>query len=208
MFTYPDAAILLFAKPPVPGRVKTRLIPAVGEEGACDVHAALLNRVGGQLAEWQLAPLQLWMGMGGDFPCLFDHWLRMLQCDGNLGQRMAQAAMDNLEGETQKILFLGSDCPVLTKEYLESALKGLDAVDVVLGPAEDGGYVLLAMRRYIPQLFDGIDWGTDRVLEQTRCRLREAQASCLELDTLWDVDRPEDLARYRALSSTDGNVTC
>ena len=207
MFTHPDARILLFAKPPLPGRVKTRLIPAVGEDGACSVHTSLLRRVGQQLVQWQLAPLQLWAGMEGPFPAFFDRWSYQLQCEGNLGERMAHAARKNLVSETQKVLFLGSDCPVLTREYLESAMAALETSDVVLGPAEDGGYVLLGMRRFIPAVFERIDWGTDQVLEQTRSRLQEAKASWQALDTLWDVDRPEDLTRYRALPGLNHAVT-
>ncbi|GAA4649236.1 TIGR04282 family arsenosugar biosynthesis glycosyltransferase [Kistimonas scapharcae] len=208
MFTHPDARILLFAKPPLPGRVKTRLIPAVGEDGACSAHSSLLCRVGQQLVQWQLAPLQLWAGIDGSFPALFDSWSYQLQSEGNLGERMAHAAKMTLAGEVQKVLFLGSDCPVLTRDYLKWAMAALETSDVVLGPAEDGGYVLLGMRRFIPAVFERIDWGTGQVLAQTRDRLREMKASWQELDTLWDVDRPEDLARYRALPGLNDAVSC
>lgn len=202
MYPYPNATILLFAKPLIVGQVKTRLIPAVGAEGACLVHESLLTRVGEQLMRWRLAPVQLWSGMAGAFPALFEGWYCRAQCEGDLGQRMAYSASLMLQEGSQQLLFLGSDCPVLTRDYLEAALKGLQHSDVVLGPAEDGGYVLLAMRREIPALFQKIDWSTERVLEQTRCQLKEVQASWLELDTLWDVDRPKDLDRYYALTAS------
>ncbi|MCK5893620.1 MAG: TIGR04282 family arsenosugar biosynthesis glycosyltransferase [Endozoicomonadaceae bacterium] len=207
MYSYPDAAILLFAKPLIAGQVKTRLIPAIGAESACFVHESLLTRVGEQLMNWRLAPVQLWTGMAGLFPALFDSWCHRAQCEGDLGQRMAYSASKVLQEGCQYIVLLGSDCPVLTRAYLEAALKGLQYSDVVLGPAEDGGYVLLAMRREIPVLFQTIDWGSDQVLAQTQHQLKEAQISWLELDTLWDVDRPEDLARYRALMVTDNDKT-
>jgi glycosyltransferase A (GT-A) superfamily protein (DUF2064 family) len=97
------------------------------------------------------------------------------------------------------LLLIGTDCPVLQPVHLrQAAVALLDSADAVLQPAEDGGYVLVGLRRPQPALFLGMTWSTDRVLADTRARAREAGLRVHELDTLWDVDRPEDLARWRS----------
>ena len=91
------------------------------------------------------------------------------------------------------MVLIGSDCPAITSDYLRTALCALSRVDVVLGPAADGGYVLVGMKKAEREIFAGVDWGTSRVLQQTRERLRAIKRSCFELPVLNDIDRPEDL---------------
>ena len=114
------------------------------------------------------------------------------QIGADLGERMAYAARRALEG-TQAVILIGGDCPVLQPDHLRQVLEWLAGdVDAVLGPAEDGGYVLLGLRKYDPLLFEGISWGEDRVLSATRERLQRLGWRWNMLETLWDLDRPAD----------------
>jgi len=100
--------------------------------------------------------------------------------------------------KSKSVLVLGTDCPVMDSRYLLDAIEKLDAgIPVVLGPAEDGGYLLLGLNRNLPELFVGIDWGTSKVLNQTRKCLYGLGVEFAELDTLWDLDRPQDLVRFQ-----------
>ena len=198
---YPESRILLFAKAPRAGEVKTRLIPAIGARSAANLYAELLQRTLQQVLTG-LAPLQLWCSPDTSHP-LFRRAGEGAQVSlhrqtgDDLGARMGYAARSALAGATS-VLLVGGDCPVLDRCHLRSALQWLDAGDdAVLGPAEDGGYVLLGLKRHHPDLFSGIEWGQDSVLRVTRQRLRQLGWNWRELETLWDLDRLPDLQRYR-----------
>ncbi|MEX6503097.1 TIGR04282 family arsenosugar biosynthesis glycosyltransferase [Pseudomonas zhanjiangensis] len=191
----------LLARSPVPGRVKTRLIPVLGEEGACDLQRALLERAL-QLPDSGFSQRFLWLddspdaglqALAGDLG-----WTLVEQPAGDLGERMRRIAVLGL-AESDAVVLIGNDCPALDSEYLGSACAALHDQPVVLGPAEDGGYVLLGLRRVDPLLFHAMPWGTDRVLAMTRDRLQQLDWDHRLLPTLWDVDRPEDLPRLEAL---------
>lgn len=194
-------ALLVFGRDPVPGRVKTRLIPALGEAAAADVYRRLLNHALGVAANLPDVSRTLWLDRPDPGP-----WLRetaagrgfglAVQCAGDLGQRMHQA-LDAALAQSDQAVLIGSDCPEYGVGYLELAFRALQDHDAVLGPAADGGYVLVGLRRPAAGLFAGIDWSTGRVLEQTRSRLRALGLRWSELATLHDVDTPEDLQRLR-----------
>lgn len=115
--------------------------------------------------------------------------------------RMHHALAMTLDAGCALALLIGTDCPVLTPSYLCSAMDALNrGADVVLAPAEDGGYALIGLRRPQPQIFKDIPWGSEAVLQTTRERIREAGLAGHELSVVWDLDRPQDLARYRALA--------
>lgn len=196
-------AILVFARAPVAGRTKTRLIPALGAEGAADLHRALTRHALGQAAAAAPERLQLW-GTGEDPGGELAAWAREFgaelhaQPEGDLGARM-QAALASALAHTDAALVIGSDCPWLDAATLRQAGAALAGHDAVLGPADDGGYVLLGLRRVDPALFNGIPWGTERVLALTRERLASRGWHWQELVSRGDVDRPEDLTRLRAL---------
>jgi rSAM/selenodomain-associated transferase 1 len=200
---FPDTRILIFARSPHAGAVKTRLIPALGEVGACALHEACVRRLVGSLARAALAPLQLWVTPDEAHPlwsvlratCACEVWT---QRGGDLGQRMRHAARQAL-AEARQVILLGTDVPLLDAAYVRRAVRGLQmGADVVMGPAEDGGYVLLGLKRVEPGLFDGMAWGTERVAQQTRRACEAAGLSLHELEPLWDLDRPDDLERLRA----------
>ena len=197
---YPQAAILIFAKAPVEGRVKTRLIPALGRAGTTRLYRKLLHNLVNRLAAEALAPVELWCAPDAnhpDFQTLNRHPGVTLheQRGDDLGERMAYAAAEALQRHRHLVL-LGVDCPALTGSMLEQALRWLMLeVDLVLGPAEDGGYCLLGLNRTADCLFHGIPWGTDAVAETTRGCLRDMGWAWRELPLLWDLDRPEDLQR-------------
>jgi len=198
-----NARILVFAKAPVPGSCKTRLIPALGASGAAKLAATLLQDTIERAAGAQLAPIELWCAPDATHPVFqalaarFD--LRLASQRGvDLGERMQKAAASGL-AQSERVLLIGTDCPGLDADYLQQALLALAEQPAVLGPADDGGYVLLGLRREaisaLPALFATMAWGSDRVAAITRERLRAAGLSWTELSSLADIDRPEDLGR-------------
>ncbi|MES1936816.1 TIGR04282 family arsenosugar biosynthesis glycosyltransferase [Salinisphaera hydrothermalis] len=210
--------IAVFAKPLVSGRVKTRLIPAVGADGAAAIQRILLQRTLAAACDVAGAQVSLWVAGDPGHPTLatyrqtFPITLRAQQGD-DLGARMC-AAMANLWGAGRRVLLIGSDCPLLGAAELRAAAQVLNApdTDVVFTPVADGGYVLVglgpAAARHLPSrildaLFVDIAWSTERVMAQTRARLDAAGLSWQEQPMLWDIDRPEDLIRARAQGLLD-----
>lgn len=191
--------VAVFAKAPVPGEVKTRLVPLLGAEGAARLHEALVRRALAVAAESFAGDVELWCAPHAGHP-FFDRCARELgvrtrpQPPGDLGRRM-QAAFDAAFADGRALVLIGSDCPALRAADLRAARAALGTHDAAFTPAEDGGYVLVAMARPIAGVFAGIDWGTGNVMRQTRERLAAAGARVCELPVRWDVDRPEDYAR-------------
>jgi rSAM/selenodomain-associated transferase 1 len=195
--------LLIFAKAPVPGHVKTRLMPFLDAEGCARLQRRLIERTLEMTANARLCPVELWCAPDCNDP-FFATCARRLdvqtrrQQGRDLGMRMHLALSKTLM-HAQFGIIIGCDCPSLGAAYLTQACEILaDGIPVVLGPAEDGGYVLIGTRRATAALFDGIAWGTCAVLEQTRARLRSLRWHWVELAPLWDIDRPEDLARLTA----------
>jgi rSAM/selenodomain-associated transferase 1 len=197
----PEIAIL--AKAPVAGLAKTRLIPALGAGGAARLQATLTERTVQTALAAGLGPVTLWCTPDCADPAFEDLAARYavhlrLQVGADLGERMATAvASHTIRGP---VIVLGTDCPALTPAHLqESAAALAGGLDAALVPAEDGGYVLIGLARARPSVFDGVSWGTGRVLAETRDRLRAAGLHWFEGPLLWDVDRPADLARLATL---------
>lgn len=197
------ARILVFGKAPVAGRAKTRLIPALGAEGAARLQAALLDDALRRARAARPRSLELW-GTGADPDALLAGAARRHgaelreQCAGDLGERMG-AALAAATADGSPAVILGTDAPGLSPDDLREADRLLQDRDAVLGPADDGGYVLLGVHRAPPRLFRGIEWGSARVLGATRERMRALGWRHAELRKGWDVDRPEDLERLAAL---------
>lgn len=202
---YPSARILIFAKAPVPGQVKTRVIPALGAAGAADLASELLDGLVRRIARARLAPLELWCAPDRAHP-LFHRLAASagvelhVQRGGDLGERLGSAAADALT-RANAVLLVGADIPELDDAYCARALGSLESVETVIGPAEDGGYVLLGLKAPAPALFRHMPWGSDRVGRITRQRIERLGWRCSVLPALWDLDRPTDLLRYRRLDA-------
>lgn len=194
----PESVLIVFARAPAPGRVKTRLAPVLGEEGAARLHARLVEKTlsTARAAGFDRIYLYGAPGIRGKFfrSMRARYGVRLRpQGDGDLGDRMYRA----LRSHPGAVL-IGSDCPALRPADLRAALRALrGGADAVLSPAEDGGYPLIGLRRAVRSLFDGVAWGSARVLGQTRRRLARLGWTWKELRTLWDVDRPGDVLRLR-----------
>ena len=193
---------IIFCKAPAPGRVKTRLSPACSPAEAARLHAAMARRVIARtLALWP------WTWVAADdpkHPFFRELDARLIpQGEGDLGARMRRAAEMAFASGRGGVLLLGTDSPHMSEARLKTAVRLLTGaggrVDVVIGPVEDGGYDLLAMRGMHRELFDDIPWGGASVRDVT---LRRAQAAGLSVRLLsmgFDVDTPEDLARARRM---------
>jgi len=196
--------LLVFAKEPVPGQVKTRLAAALGPPAAAAVYTELAERTLAAAVAARAAgvvgTVELWCDPAIDRPA-FVAWRERYdlalhaQRGADLGARMHGALAAAL-AQGAPALLVGTDCPGIDVAYLAQAAAMLAGNDAVLGPADDGGYVLIGMRRDL-DLFTGIAWSTATVIADTRARLATLRATFAELPPLWDVDTSADLARYR-----------
>jgi hypothetical protein len=196
-----EVAIAVFAKAPVPGQVKTRLVPLLGAESAAELHSMLVRRALATACAAGVGPVALWCVPDTGHPffraCAEAFGVSLeAQKGGHLGERMARSLAAMLA--RGPALLIGSDCPALGADDLQAAARSLATHDAVFQPAEDGGYVLVGLSREVPGLFDGIRWGEERVMRDTRARLRAARATWREFPARWDVDRPHDYQRLMA----------
>ncbi|MDO8271162.1 MAG: TIGR04282 family arsenosugar biosynthesis glycosyltransferase [Gammaproteobacteria bacterium] len=232
-YEFSSSVLAVFAKEPRLGEVKTRLQPLLGAERALTLHEALIRYVFGNLQSARLCPAELWVAsspfssVNQDvhevFLSLCNERNIHLQAGTNLGTRMRHA-VEHAWSRAESVILVGADCPSVDASYLRQALTLLEGGEsVVIGPADDGGYVLLGFRKgscnaaLCDALFgaaasgtgllgglpaevpDELPWGTERVLDVTRDRLRRAELTWVELAPRWDVDRPEDLPRLATL---------
>ena len=184
-------------KYPEPGKTKTRLIPALGPQGAADLHRQFgLNTVA---VGYEFDPEIRYAGGNAD---LMRDWLGDFQFakqgDGDLGDRMSRAFADGFAedcmGGCDRMVMIGTDCPGIDAALIKTAFAMLFTTDLVLGPATDGGYYLIGMRSFYPQLFKTIVWSTETVLSETLTIANQHRISYELLPMLSDIDRPEDLA--------------
>jgi rSAM/selenodomain-associated transferase 2/rSAM/selenodomain-associated transferase 1 len=205
--------LIVFTRYPRPGQTKTRLTPALGPAGAAELqrkmtgHTVLMAR---QTASRSRATdleidytggserrMRRWLGLGTSY---------VPQSDGDLGQRMSRAFLDGFQSERERIVIIGTDCPGLTPELVERAFEALGRHGLVLGPASDGGYYLIGLRRHVPELFRDIPWGTGNVLRSTLAAAESRNLSVEWLPPLTDVDRPEDLPTWEAAMPGPGEA--
>ncbi len=201
---------IIFTRYPEPGKTKTRLIPVLGPEGAADLQRRMAEhtlRWARKLKEAFAVSLEIrftgaqadsikqWLG--ADIPCA-------PQGDGDLGRRLQRAFEEAFHDGMEQVLIVGTDCPGLKEDMARQAFLLLQESDVVLGPARDGGYYLIGLKRPVPELFRNIPWGTDQVLEKTLTAAREVRLRVSLLDPLEDVDRPGDLPVWEWVAQGDG----
>lgn len=194
--------LAIFAKAPVAGYAKTRLIPELGPEGAANLHAFFVRRTVETALMSSLRPVSLWCAPDSSHDMF--QWLHRVygiemfdQAGGNLGERMLDA-FDRLT-ERGPVLLIGTDCPVLSAAHLDRCAAALCGADAVFTPAEDGGYVLIGLRRPERRLFEEVAFGTEVVMSQTRERANELRLKAIETESLWDVDTAGDYERARSL---------
>jgi rSAM/selenodomain-associated transferase 1 len=211
--------LIIFTRYPVPGNTKTRMIPALGEQGAADLHSrmteyTLLNLL--ILCRDNFLEIEIYYS-GGDRSKM-QSWLAPVissfsvnhpnltinpiayhaQVGEDLGKRMQGAFEDSFKHKIEKVIIIGTDCPDLSQDLIEDAFLALNSHDVVLGPASDGGYYLIGLSQFFPMLFTQIDWGSDRVLAQTKSITKQEKLSVYDLPVLTDVDRPDDLHIWKS----------
>lgn len=191
--------LIVFAREPQPGRVKTRLARDIGDSRAAQLYAAMLDDVLATAAALRgFRTMIFWATENGkppehyrDMPC--EHFV---QTGSDLGERMINAFSTAFSGETGSCCIIGSDSPDLPPEYLCQAFDLLEqGSEAVFGPADDGGYYLAGMRRLIPELFSGIEWGAATVLDESCRRAREQGVKTAFLPGWYDIDTLADLRR-------------
>lgn len=201
-FKYPDAVLLAFAKAPIAGTVNTRLIPDIGVEAATELQSELVHSRLSALKASELCAVQLWCAPDCEHDffqrCKDSYEVTLHQQQGaDLGERMAQAIKTNLK-KFKRVVLIGTDAPSLSTAQIERAINKLGAGnDIVIAPAEDGGYVLIGMSRHCDAVFQSVPWGSDKVLATTRENIRLNNLTSSELELCWDIDRVEDYRRYK-----------
>ncbi len=197
-----DAAAILFARAPVHGTVKTRLAATVGPARALAVYDRLARGVVHNLTLTPRSWDVLVLGTPDEACASIGRWLPEAdavwpQGPGDLGARLASAVDRAFARGYRRVCLLGADCPAVDADRVRHLLAALDTHDAALAPAEDGGYCALGLARPLP-LFDGLAWGTERVADQTRDRLRACGATWREAETARDLDTADDLAWWIA----------
>lgn len=197
MPTDTSVTIAILAKAPIPGAVKTRLIPTIGAHAAAVLQERLTERAIATALAADVGPVTLWCSPDATHSTFLKLVMQQRiilkrQPEGDLGARMLAATAAG----NGPVLVIGTDCPALTELHLRGAANALrEGNDVVIIPAEDGGYVLIGTRTPQPAIFADIAWGTNTVLADTRTRVIEQRLSLIEQPPLWDVDTEAEYAR-------------
>lgn len=192
----------LLCKAPIPGFVKTRLGAVIGPDAAAQLQSDLIQRALKTLLKANVGPLTVWCSPGIDHP-YFRDLAQKFQIDlqpqpaGDLGRRMELIATYGL-ATSDAVVLVGNDCPIMTADYVRASLTALDSADVVFGPAEDGGYVLVGLKKMPHQLFTAMPWGTETVLHTSLTRLETLLFNYRLLPTLWDIDTVGDFRRWQS----------
>jgi rSAM/selenodomain-associated transferase 1 len=191
--------LIIFTRYPEPGRVKTRLIPALGAVESATVYRQMVEHTLVQAQKLQFVrPLCVEIRFTGGNRDLMRRWLGTdlmytVQGEGDLGERMGRSLQSGFNSGATSVVLIGTDCPQLDGTILEQAFQLLQNQDLVLGPALDGGYYLIGLRRYVPELFQDIAWSTSQVLAQTQDIAQGLGLAIADLPPLSDIDQPEDL---------------
>jgi rSAM/selenodomain-associated transferase 1 len=191
--------LIIFTRYPEPGKAKTRLIPALGAEGAAALHRQMVEQTLTEVRHLQkLRSVAVEVRFSGGDRAQMQAWLGenlsySPQHSGDLGDRLSQAFQSAFDRGANAVIAIGTDCPDLDASLLTIAFEKLQSHDLVLGAATDGGYYLIGLRHFVSDLFFGIAWSTSVVFQQTVAIAERLECSIAYLPTLSDVDRPEDL---------------
>jgi uncharacterized protein len=197
-----ERAIAVFAKVPQPGLAKTRLAPMLGEDGAAALQARLIELALCKARAVDNADACLWLS-GDTSRYAAPPGISWATQQGNdLGARMSHTFVVTL-ARARACVLIGTDCPALEPAHMRRAFDELERNDVVVIPADDGGYVLIALKTPQPSLFENIAWGEPTVMQATRVRIEAAGLRAAYLPSLPDLDTPADLARARAAGWID-----
>ena len=194
-----EKALIIFIKNPELGKCKTRLAKDIGDENALKIYKALLDHTRSVSADLN-CDLYLYYDRFIDNSDQWpnDRFSKRLQIDATLGERMLQALKDISASYTSSII-IGSDCPELDTKLIEQAFTALEKNDFVIGPSKDGGYYLLGMNDLYPELFEGIEWSTETVFQNTIEKVQSINKTIYELSQLNDVDTFDDLQQFPEL---------
>lgn len=204
-------AILVFSKAPVAGQVNTRLVPYITAEQAACLHEELTRDRLQMCTAADACDVQLWCSPDTSHrffaDCQHRYGVSLHQQHGNdLGERMSNA-LKTMMGAYDKIVIIGSDAPMLDMNIIDAAFNELMHREIVLVPAEDGGYVLLGAAVQHDDMLKHVPWGTEKVLASTLENFKHLNLDVALLGKCWDVDRPEDLERYRRLKCGGSDLT-
>ena len=197
--------LIVYAKRPLPGYAKTRLGAAIGAEQAAGVYARLLYTYLLDLLRADLADARIELAVASPagvpfFADAFPELVVRPQVGTDLGQRMAASFAQAFAQGADAVVLTGSDIPGLDGHLVQAAFDALESAPVVLGPAADGGYYLIGLHAPGAPLFDGIEWGTGRVLAQTEALIQARGIRAIYLPEQFDVDTAEELLRFRSQS--------
>lgn len=204
LYEHERARIVIFAKTPRLGHVKTRLAVTIGDQVATDFHRKITKHTCQAALLSKVAPVRVWISDPDEdefFSGFLDPSKLRIQSNGDLGAKMDHAIREAFqECDVSSVILIGCDCPLLTREHLRESAEALaSGFDLILGPAEDGGYFLIAVSEPTSDLFNDIEWGTDEVLATTRRYAAGLGLRIHELETLWDVDDYSDYIRLDRL---------
>lgn len=191
--------VIVFVKNAVAGKVKTRLAKTIGDEEALDVYRELLRITKKEVSlieaekevwyAWEVGQGDIWND---------EKFRKRVQIEGDLGEKMTKAFRTSFEEGLKKVVLIGSDCPTLTAHIIEEAFEKLENNDVVFGPSRDGGYYLIGMSSFKPEVLSDISWSTEEVMEQTEKRASENNIKLAKLQILNDIDNEQDWNEYLA----------
>jgi hypothetical protein len=206
--------LIVFTRYPEIGKVKTRLIPALGAEKATNLHCQMSEYTLTQVRKLRsLVPISVEVHFdGGNGQQEMQQWLGSdliykPQSSGDLGSRIVHSLCGAFQDGCAHVVVIGTDCPGLNPELMKQAFHCLLSCDLVIGPAIDGGYYLIGLREFIPELFYGISWGTAEVLKQTIEIAKRLELSVVYLPSLADVDRLEDLSVWEEIQQAPENIS-
>lgn len=194
-----ENCIIIFTRFPEAGHTKTRLIPLLGAEKAALLHKKMAEKIFKECAELSTGKkLRIEIHYHGGNRKKIEEWIpksfrSYQQTTGSLGEKLYNAAARGFRSGSKKIVIIGTDCPLMNKKIIDRAFEQLDNSDIVIGPALDGGYYLIGLKDAQRELFKGIDWGTEKVFNQTIAKVQESNKTWFALPILSDIDLPEDL---------------